>query len=89
MSEDETDRYIRSLLDKINMFELDKRATELAVEEFQTHFDSVSSNLDSLKKDMESLKAELREERSKRKKAEANARKLEQKLKDKMIISNQ
>ena len=42
------------------MFELDKRATELAVEEFQTHFDSVSTSLDSLKKDMESLKAELR-----------------------------
>ena len=38
---------------------------------------------------MESLKAELREERSKRKKAEAKARKLEQKLKDEMIISNQ
>ena len=89
MAADEKDLHIRSLIDKINMFELDKRATELAVEEFQTHFDSVSSSLDSLKKDMESLKAELREERSKRKKAEANARKLEQKLKDKMIISNQ
>ena len=89
MTADEKDRYIRSLIDKINMFELDKRATELAVEEFQTHFDTVTSTLDSLKKDMESLKAELREERSKRKKAEANARNLEQKLKDEMIISNQ
>lgn len=89
MSEDEKDRYIRSLIDKINMFELDKRATELAVEEFQTHFDSVSTSLDSLKKDMESLKAELREERSKRKKAEAKARKREQKLKDDKIIDNQ
>ena len=89
MTADEKDRYIRSLIDKINMFELDKRATELAVEEFQTHFDTVTSTLDSLKKDMESLKEELREERSKRKKAEANARNLEQKLKDEMIISNQ
>ena len=89
MAADEKDRYIRSLIDKINMFELDKRATELAVEEFQIHFDTVTSTLDSLKKDMESLKAELREERSKRKKAEANARKLQQKLKDEMIISNQ
>ena len=89
MSADEKDRYIRSLLDKINMFELDKRATELAVEEFQSTFDSVSASLGSLKKDMESLKEELREERSKRKKAEANARNLEQKLKDEMIISNQ
>ena len=89
MAADEKDRYIRSLIDKINMFELDKRATELAVEEFQTHFDTVTSTLDSLKKDMESLKAELREERSKRKKAEAKARNLEQQLKDDKIIDNQ
>ena len=89
MAADEKDRYIRSLIDKINMFELDKRAKELAVEEFQSTFDNVSASLESLKKDMESLKAELHEERSKRKKAEANARKLEQKLKDKKIINNQ
>ena len=56
MSEDEKDRYIRSLLDKINMFELDKRATELAVEEFQSTFDSVSASLESFKKAMETLK---------------------------------
>ena len=89
MATDEKVRYIRSLIDKINMFELDKRATELAVEEFQSTFDTVTSTLDSLKKDMESLKEELREERSKRKKTEAKARKLELKLKDEMIISNQ
>ena len=89
MAADEKDRYIRSLIDKINMFELDKRAKELAVEEFQFTFDSVSASLESFKKDMEPLKAELREERSKRKKAEAKARKLEQKLKGEMIISNQ
>ena len=89
MSEDDKDLHIRSLIDKINMFELDKRATELAVEEFQTHFDTVTSTLDSLKKEMEEIKAELREERSKRKKAEAKARKLEQKLKDEKIINNQ
>ena len=91
MSADEKDRYIRSLLDKIKMFELDKRATELAVEEFQSTFDSVSASLESLKKDMETLKAELCEERSKRKKAEAKAIKLEQKLKKirLSIINNQ
>ena len=76
MSADEKDRYIRSLLDKINMFELDKRATELAVEEFQSTFDRVSASLESLKKEMEEIKAELREERLRRKKAEAKARKL-------------
>ena len=91
MSADEKDRYIRSLLDKINMFELDKRATELAVEEFQSTFDRVSASLESLKKDMETLKVELCEERSKRKKAEAKAIKLEQKLKKirLSIINNQ
>ena len=89
MSADEKDRYIRSLLDKINMFELDKRATELAVEEFQFTFDSVNDSLESLKKEMEEIKAELHEERSKRKKAEAKARKLKQRLKDEMIIENQ
>ena len=89
MAADEKDRYIRSLIDKINMFELDKRATELAVEEFQSTFDSVSASLESLKKNRESLKEELREERSKRKKAEAKARKLELKLKDDKIIDNQ
>ena len=89
MSADEKDRYIQYLVDKVNTYELDKRATELAVEEFQSTFDSVSASLESLKKDMESLKEELREERSKRKKAEAKARKLEQQLKDEKIIDNQ
>ena len=89
MSADEKDRYIRSLLDKINMFELDKRATELAVEEFQFTFDSVNDSLESLKKEMEEIKAELHEERSKRKKAEAKARKLKQRLKDDRVIDNQ
>lgn len=77
----EKDRFIQYLVDKVNMFELDKRATELAIEECQTTFDSVSSSLESLKKEMEDIKAELREERSKRKKAEAKARKLDQQLK--------
>ena len=62
----EKDRFIQYLVDKVNSYELDKRATELAVEEFQSTFDSVSAGLESLKKDMEPLKAELREERSKR-----------------------
>ena len=89
MSADEKDRFIQYLVDKVNSYELDKRATELAVEEFQSKFDSVSASLESLKKEMEVLKAELREERSNRKKAEAQARKLEQKLKDEKIIDNQ
>ena len=89
MSADEKDRFIQYLVDKVSTYELDKRATELAVEEFQSTFDSVSASLESLKKEMEVLKAELRDERSNRKKAEAQARKLEQKLKDEKIIDNQ
>ena len=89
MATDEKDNFIQYLVDKVNTYELDKRATELAVEEFQSTFDSVNASLESLKKEMEELKAELREERSKRKKAEAKARKLEQKLKDEKIIDNQ
>ena len=86
---DEKDRFIQYLVDKVNTYELDKRATELAVEEFQSSFDNVSASLESLKREMEEIKAELREERLKRKKAEAKARQLEQKLKDDKIIDNQ
>ena len=89
MATDEKDSFIQYLVDKVNTYELDKRATELAVEEFQSTFDSVSASLESLKKEMEEIKAELHEERSKRKKAEAKARKLEQQLKDDKIIDNQ
>ena len=71
MAADEKDHFIQYLVDKVNMFELDRRATELAVKEFQSTFDSVSSSLDSLRKEMEDIKAELRDERSKRKRAEA------------------
>lgn len=81
MSADEKDRFIQYLVEKVNMAELDKRAMELAVEEFQATFDSVSSSLASLKKEMEAVKAELRDERSKRKKAEAKALKLDKQLK--------
>ena len=81
MAADEKDRFIQYLVDKVNTYELDKRATELAVEEFQSTFDSVSASLESLKKEMEEIKAELSEERSKRKKAEAKSRKLDQQLK--------
>ena len=34
--------FIPYMVDKVNAYELDKRATELAVEEFQSTFDSKS-----------------------------------------------
>ena len=42
MATDEKDRFIQYLVDRGNTYELDKRATELAVEEFQSTFDTVS-----------------------------------------------
>ena len=42
MAADEKNRFIQYLVDKVNTYELDKRATELAVEEFQSRFDSKS-----------------------------------------------
>ena len=45
MATDEKDSFIQYLVDKIDKYELDKRATELAVEEFQPTFDSVSASL--------------------------------------------
>ena len=49
MATDEKDSFIQYLVDKVNTYELDKRATELAVEEFQFTFDSVNDSLESLK----------------------------------------
>ena len=89
MATDKKDSFIQYLVDKVNTHELDKRATELAVEEFQSRCDSVCASLESLKKEMEEVKAELREERLKRKKVEAKARKLKQRLKDDRVIDNQ
>ena len=66
MASDEKDSFILYLVDKVNTYELGKRATELAVEEFQSTFDSVNASLESLKREMEKLKAELHEDRSKR-----------------------
>ena len=38
MATDKKDSFIQYLVDKVNTYELDKRATELAVEEFQSSF---------------------------------------------------
>lgn len=65
MAADEKNRFIQYLVDKVNTYELDKRATELAIEEFQSTFDSVSASLESMKREMEEIKAELRGKRPK------------------------
>lgn len=81
MSADQKDRYIQYLVGKVNELDLDKRAMELAVEEFQGIHNDVVASLEELKKNVLEIKAELHEERRKRKNAEARARKLDQQLK--------
>lgn len=81
MPADQKDRYIHYLVDKVNELDLDKRAMELAVEEFQGIHDNVLQQLAELQRSIAEIKTELHEERSKRKRAEAKARKLDQQLK--------
>ena len=88
MSADQKDRYIQYLVDKVNELDLDKRAMEMAVEEFQGIHNDVVASLEELKRSVSEIRAEnadmkkeLREEISRRKSAEARARKLDQQLK--------
>lgn len=81
MPADQKDRYIHYLVDKVNELDLDKRAMELAVEEFQGIHDNVLQQLAELQRSIAEIKTELHEERSKRKRAEAKARKLDLQLK--------
>lgn len=81
MSADQKDRFIEYLVDKVNALDLDKRAMELAVDEFQGIHNNVLEQLAELQKSVAEIKSALDEERSKRKKAEAKAAKLDQQLK--------
>ena len=78
---DQKDRYIRYLIEQEEEKDLELRAMQLAVEEFQSIHDRVSESLANLQKEMAEIKGELSSERSKRKEAESRARKLEQQLK--------
>lgn len=81
MPADQKDRYVHYLIDKVNELDLDKRAMELAVDEFQTVHNNVLEQLAELQKSVAGIKCELRDERNKRKKAEAKAKRLDQQLK--------
>ena len=80
MPADQKDRYIHYLVDKVNELDLDKRAMELAVEEFQGINNNVLGQLAELQRSIAEMQTELNEERGKRKRAEAKARKLDQQL---------
>ena len=81
MPADQKDRYIHYLVDKVNELDLDKRAMELAVEEFQGIHNNVLEQLAELQRSIAEIKTDLHEERGKRKRAEAKVRKLDQQLK--------
>lgn len=88
MPADQKDRYIHYLIDKVNELDLDKRAMELAVEEFQGIHNNVLEQLAELQRSIAGIKAENAEmrqeicnEKEKRKRAEAKAKKLDQQLK--------
>ena len=81
MGTDQKDRYIQYLVDRANALDLDKRAMELAVEEFQGLHNNVVASLEELKQSVAALRSEVQEERNKRKAAEARVRKLDQQLK--------
>ena len=87
MPADQKDRYIHYLVDKVNELDLDKRAMELAVEEFKGIHNNVLGQLAELQRSIaemqrsiSEMQTELNEERGKRKRAEAKARKLDQQL---------
>lgn len=80
MPVDQKDRYIHYLVDKVNELDLDKRAMELAVEEFQGIHNNVLEQLAEMQRSIAEMKAELHEERGKRKRAEAKVRRLDQQL---------
>lgn len=80
MPADQKDRYIHYLVDKVNELDLDKRAMELAVEEFKGIHNNVLGQLAELQRSIAEMQTELNEERGKRKLAEAKARKLDQQL---------
>ena len=81
MPSDQKDRYICYLIEQEEEKDLELRAMQLAVEEFQSIHDRVVESLAILQKEMAEIKGELFSEKGKRKTAEAKARKLEQQLK--------
>ena len=59
MPADQKDRYIHYLVDKVNELDLDKRAMELAVEEFQGIHNNVLEQLAELQRSIAEIKTEL------------------------------
>ena len=81
MKADQKDRYIQYLVDRVNALGLDKRAMELAVEEFQGIHNNVLAQLSEFQKSIAEIQQALCHEKAMRQRAEAKSRKLDQQLK--------
>ena len=81
MSEDQKDRYIDYLADRVTNLDLDKRAMELVLEDFLKMQQEMREEMAALKDGQEKLQSRLDEETRKRKAAERKAQRLDEQLK--------
>ena len=81
MSEDQKDRYIDYLADRVTNLDLDKRAMELVLEDFLKMQQEMREEMAALKDGQEKLQSRLDEETHKRKAAERKAQRLDEQLK--------
>ena len=81
MSEDQKDRFIDYLADRVTSLDLDKRAMVLVLEDFLKNQQEMQNSMAALQADQERLLSRLDEETRKRKAAERKAQRLDERLK--------
>ena len=81
MSEDQKDRFIDYLADRVTNLDLDKRAMELVLEDFLKTQREMQKSMAALQADQQKLLSRLDEETRKRKAAERKAQRLDERLK--------
>ena len=81
MSDDQKDRFIDYLADRVTVLDLDKRAMELVLEDFLKTQQQMLDKIASLESGQKALQDSLDEETRKRKSAERKAQRLDEQLK--------
>ena len=81
MSDDQKDRFIDYLADRVTVLDLDKRAMELVLEDFLKTQQQMLDKIASLESGQKALQDSLDEETRKRKAAERKAQRLNEQLK--------
>lgn len=81
MSDDQKDRFIDYLADRVTVLDLDKRAMELVLEDFLKTQQQMLDKIASLESEQKALQDSLDEETRKRKAAERKAQRLDEQLK--------